>query len=46
MEVLFPVLLGFVPAPKEVPLDGLFEKQGGYLCGVSTERPGHEGILT
>lgn len=40
------LLIGFVPAPKTVPLDCLFEKQGGYLCRISTERSGHERLLT
>lgn len=39
-------LVGFVSPPKKIPLDSLFEKQSGYLCGISTERPGYEGILT
>lgn len=43
--VYFPIV-GFVSAPEKVPLDSLFEKQGGYLRGISTERPGHEGLLT
>lgn len=39
-------MAGSVFASKTVPLDCLFEKQGGHLCGISTEGPGHEGLLT
>lgn len=38
--------VGLVPAPQTVPLDSFSEKQGGHLRGVSTEGPGHEGLLT
>lgn len=37
-------MLGFVSAPEKVPLDSFLKEQGGYLCGISSKRPGHEGI--
>lgn len=45
---LFPLIppAGVVSAPETLPLDGLFEKQGGHVRGVSSQRPGHAGLFT